>query len=812
MQYRFNFLSFISQAVSKAQINQRRDHCSRWFKSADCVLLALFLGHVIPLGQSTLWPLWPLIALVFSCVFLLLLTRVKAQYVVFMLALCLGLLSATLRFQSQLDRNLPPDWERKDITLIAKVNGLPKQRGRDVTFTATVLAQQQSSSLQRLIGQRVQLSCYRCPFTIEPGQTWEFTARFKQPHGYASPGAFDYEKYLFRHRLLAKGYLRLKSPNLLINDSAANIDLWRLNIKKRLVSTLEKSGQTFTRSEPGKIDGAGINTIIALSIGDKSGFTQAQREVLQKTGLSHLFAISGLHIGIIFIALLWLSKWCWNIFPRVFEHCPRPYLCLPIALLGAVVYSALSGFSVSTQRALLMLLVFAAMRLLTKEVALLKGLLFAAVMLLIYDPFAILDTGFWLSCSAVAVIALVVTQRSNTNLLTLQPALWLGLMPLSVVLFGQISLVSPLLNLVAVPLFSLVLIPLTLISIGLNELGLQALAGYLLAMLECCYRWVFKGLDWLVEQRFISLNLPDLVWWQYGLMLAMAISYLFRQRRLSLIWPVLFISGFLLSVLLSLTHKREEQELLVTLLDVGQGLSMVVQTPSAVTVYDTGPRYSSGFTAAQAVLLPYLRTKGIKHIDRLIISHADNDHIGGYQAVRDAVTVGEVLTSRVDKLPNATACWAGQQWHEGATQFTILSPEPDTPTGSNNRSCVLRLEHHGTSVLISGDIEKQVERFLLKQDIALNADILLVPHQGSKTSSTAAFIDAVAPRLALVAAGYKNHYGHPHPSVSQRYRERNIPMWSTVTSGTIEIAIDQYGFDWQRYRQVNRRFWHWQTM
>lgn len=271
---------------------------------------------------------------------------------------------------------------------------------------------------------------------------------------------------------------------------------------------------------------------------------------------------------------------------------------------------------------------------------------------------------------------------------------------------------------------------------------------------------------------------------------------------------ILFASLLFGSLILRPISLLGPDELRVVLLDVGQGLSMVIETANSVTVYDTGPRYSSGFSAADAVLLPYLRRRGIDKIDTLIISHADNDHIGGYHVLRDAFPVDRVLTSRTDKIPEAQRCKTGQSWQFDNTTFKILGPNSGTPIGSNNLSCVLKLEHLGTTVLITGDIEKQVERFMhATQYEQLSADIMLVPHQGSKTSSTAEFIDAVSPNVALLAAGYKNHYGHPHASVMARYHQRGIDVFSTVESGSVLLKINSRGWRLIEYRKSERRFW-----
>ena len=841
---------------------------SNRYSNAYWVLGCFILGNALTLMQPDLFSSKVLaVVLIIACPLLIWLL-IRWRYLLPLIAILLGLCSASIQFQSHIDSVMPSHWERKDIELVARVIGMPTVRGADISFRVSVIQQRQSKELDGLIGQRLQLSCYRCKLDINAGERWRFTVRLKRPHGYASKGAFDYEKYLFRHKIVAKGYLRLKSPNQLIQPARLNLHQWRADIKTGIHKALDSSNVTgMVRSNTGpsnKIEQVeiGKSIITALSIGDKSGFTSKQRQVLQASGLSHLFAISGLHIGLIFATVMLLAKYVFNLFPSLFERMPRSYLCLIPAMMAALVYAGLAGFAVSTQRALLMLVIFVVTRVLVRDVSLLKVLLIAASLILIFDPFALLDVGFWLSCGAVVTIYLATStwpnswsnndrelkngeskasklkasklkeskspNKSIVLLFKLQVGLWFGMAPLTGLFFGHISLVSPLLNLIAVPLFCVVLIPITLLGVLLGEVGLLSLSKPVLLCMNAVYQWIFFGLEWLAEKPFSTLSVESIDGWLWGLgvllILLVFVLRAFDFRAFVLnkwtLLSVLLLSSLMLTAQPLLPYPTQRKtlqqklvasnhDLTLTLLDVGQGLSMVIQAGDQVTVYDTGPKYSSGFTAAQAVLLPYLRANGINKIDQLIISHADNDHIGGYDVLNEAIEIENTLTSRTDKLPLARECLAGQRWAHGITRFSIISPDSTTAKGSNNRSCVLRIEHQGVSVLITGDIEKRVERQLLANSANLQASIMLVPHQGSKTSSTAAFIDAVNPELALVAAGYLNHYGHPHPKVVKRYVDRGIPLLSTVDSGSIEIHVSEGGYKVGRFRSSSRRFWHW---
>ena len=774
--------------------------------SSHMCLFAFCCGVFITLCLTELIPL------IWLCGFALvvMLGTVLFRALIGVLFFILGLGWATLQFNSYLNEPFGAEFVGVDLVLEGTIIDLPSDNNGDLRFRLRV----DESAIVSLVNRRIQLSCYRCSLDVVAGQKWSFTVRLKRPHGYASPGAFDYEKYLFRHRIVARGYVRTQGVNELFGLNGQYTNRWREAIRDNL-KELD--------------DGVGRNMIAALTIGDKSGFSQQQKKVFQETGVSHLMAISGLHVGLVFLSVSYLLRWLLWPFARLFDRIPRQHLVLLPAMIAAVIYAALAGFAVSTQRALIMLTVFVFCRMWARKVCLFEVLLISVALLLLYDPFSVLDIGFWLSAGAVFVIALFGAQQhadegsvdeqarsdkpavGNQSLLRLQPRLWLGMLPMTSLFFGQVSMISPMVNLLMVPLFCSVLIPITLTAVLLLNCGLPSLGLAILEQLVALFEFLYAGLQWCISWQHARLFTTPFIFWQWLLVIVIVVVELLRLKQRVWLWLVLVGSLFI-----DTSPALDDSEIRIALLDVGQGLAMVIQTANTVTVYDTGPRYSSGFSAAQAVVLPYLRQHGIKTIDRLIISHADNDHIGGLQVLLEHMQVEEILTSRVDKIPTAQNCTAGQSWFDDDTTFMVISPEARTPNGSNNRSCVIRIEHHGTRVLISGDIEKQVERYLVNKHVGrndvLSADILLVPHQGSKTSSTQDFLQAVRPKLALVAAGYRNHYGHPNSAVARRYAENDIELLSTIDSGTIELTIDQNGWRTSSFRISEQRFWHYQKV
>lgn len=783
-------------------------------------LSGIVVGHtlVIAFGElpSVLWILFLASAFVSLAICLANAISRLIWPFVFLLA---GTFNAVWQFSDHQQSILHPDLERVDVEVVGNVIGLPQSNNGDTRFQFRinkVVARDESNQagLTLLLGRRVQLNCYRCPFEVQSDDDWRFTIRLKRPRGFASPHAFDYERFLFRNKIVGRGYVRLKSPYERLERRAYGINQIRAQLKDLIIGINDSEPRDFGRA-----------LILALSIGDKSAFTQTQREVLQKSGISHLVAISGLHVGLVFGVVFALCNLLLKPFTMLYQYGARQSIALLPALLAAGMYAGLAGFAVSTQRALIMLLIFSLCRLCSRSQSLLQLLLYTGVAVLLIDPFSVLDAGFWLSFLAVFIIALSnaviniganssvntsAKKRANRNarqslsLLRLQPLLWLGMMPLTATLFGQVSLVSPLINLVLVPLFCVLLIPATLAAVVLHYLGLHSVSLPAITGLSAMFNGLYDLLVVVISMSFAGVYIG--LSWTLAAAVVLTLALIFKWQAMLWHWraakTLIIIALCVLSI-----QPQASAGLRLTILDVGQGLSMLVELPDYTLLYDTGPKYRSGFTAAQAVVVPYMRGRGIRDLNDVVISHADNDHIGGFDTVESALAIKRLFSSRQDKLPSSTACRAGHRWLVGDTVFEFLGPSNTSPSGSNNRSCVLLIEHKGQRILITGDIERQVERHMLNEGSHLQADIMLVPHQGSKTSSTEAFIDAVNPSVALVAAGYKNQYGHPHPDVMQRYARRHIKMISTIEHGTTTITFSESQMRIESFRLDHRRFW-----
>jgi competence protein ComEC len=768
----------------------------RKFRSADRIQISIFCGIV---GVGFLTTLPSIIDLLWTFLVLVLLVFRMPKLRSMVVAAGLAVSFAVYQFNSHLEQSFPVALETKSVVVEGVVAGLTQHDASRLRFDFRIKSLVLADALEatsewlsyanNMQDKLIRLSCYQCRLDIGTDQRWRFTVRLKRPHGYASWNAFDYEKYLFRHQIIATGYVREKEVNQFLGESSPTIHSWRASLRNELSSL-------FNRSDIG----SGI--IAALILGDKSQLTADQQKVFQAVGVSHLMAISGLHVGLVFLSTVFFAQLVLWPFAGLFNVVARQTLVMLPAMVAATSYAALAGFAVSTQRAIIMLGVYVVCRLLAREVNLYRVLMLAAVLILMVDPFSILDPGYWMSCGAVLVIAIVNQTNTKVSLIRLQPAIWLGMMPLTVMFFGQISLISPFVNLVMVPLFCVILIPATLLTLVIHQVGLETFSFKLFNILSEVFQMIYQSFEWLSQLPFALIYPQAAVLWQWAILGSVLLLSLVNLRWLWL------ASGLAWLWLWPSPNQLSEDDFTVTLLDVGQGLSMVVEAPDYVLVYDTGPAFTSGFTATQAVLLPFLRGRGIRKIDRLIISHADNDHIGGLPTIVSQMQISSILTSRVDRVAGGAECRAGQHWQVQGVVFSILGPETDTPEGSNNRSCVLAVENHSLRVLITGDIEKPVERFMLAFDPAvLDSDFMLVPHQGSKTSSTPDFIEAVSPRLALLAAGYRNRYGHPHDDVVNRYQQRSIDLLSTVDHGSIKLKIR--GDEWSRtsYRKSKRRFW-----
>lgn len=714
------------------------------------------------------------------------------------LAFWAGVAWCTVAAGLRLGDVLPAARAGVDLTVSGTLASIPQRQGRATRFEFLPDRNQELAAAAGL-PRRLRLAWYGAHPPLAAGERWRLRLRLKPPRGFLNPGGFDFEGWLFQRGLGATGYVRDHPANRSLGPAAGpRHGLQRL--RQRLHGALA----TALADSPRR------GLLTALALGERGAITPGQWTVLRHTGTSHLVAISGLHLGLVAGLFFMLARraWGWAGLTRIAPaQLAAAWLTLPLAAL----YAGLAGFSVPTQRALLMVGVVLAALLLRRALAPGRALALALVGVLLLDPMAPGAAGFWLSFGAVAVILYLVAWRQpgggrGWRWVWIQLALGLGLAPLLVVAFQQVPLVSPLANLVAVPLVGFVLVPLVLVA----TLLLLPLPGVGSAVLAFADRLL--ALAWPPLQACAGWPLAQHGFAEPPLWLALAgcvgVLLLLAPRGLPLRLPGLVL---LLPLLTFRPEAPAHGAAWVTLLDVGHGLAVLVRTANRVLVYDTGPAYSARFDAGSAVIVPALRRLGRDRLDALVVSHGDGDHAGGLASLRAAVGVGRLIVGPgVAAATGAEACRAGLRWSWDGVEFAFLHPAADGAVG-NDGSCVLRVAAAGASLLLTGDIEAEGERRLLARGPqALRADVLQVPHHGSRTSSTPPFVAAVAPRLALISSRRDNAYGLPVAAIVERYVEVGAEVVDSADAGAIEVRLPaQPGRpEVRRARDQARRFWH----
>jgi len=671
-----------------------------------------------------------------------------------LLFLPVGALWCWYAADAHLSTRLDDRFEGQDLTLTGWVSNLPEQRGGLMEFEFRVESlegQPPGPGVPAL----VRLSIEDGSAAPRAGEHWSLDARLRRPRGFMDPGAFDYEGWLFFHGIGATGYVA-HGASLLPGTRYPLLRL-RSALRDRIGAVL--AGDPFS----------GMAT--ALVTGDQGGIGDAQWQVLQATNTVHLMAIAGLHIGVVAGLFFLLIRALWRRNHWLALRMPASIAAAVASLVSASLYAALAGFTLPTQRALIMLGAFVLGALLRRRLNPADTLGLAMLGVLLWDPLAPGEASFWLSFTAVAAILFVFNARvhgSHNRLLELLRTQWavgVGLLPLLAFFFAQAGVGSPLANLVTVPVYALCVVPLVLTGACLLMVWPWAGAGLLkLAALLMAWTWPF--LQWLADSSSAMLAAPTVSWYLAAIALLGALWLLMPRGMPGRLPAALLFLPLFIAPASGLAAGDYD----FTLLDVGQGLAAVVRTSNHVLVYDTGPKFRSGSDTGQEVLLPYLRSQGLGMPDLVMVSHGDADHAGGLASLREAFPGVRVLTGAMDRISDAKPCMRGQRWDWDGVHFEVLYPDMgDTLTG-NDGSCVLRVSSDGGSLLLPGDIMKKGERRLLAlESTGLHSDVLVAPHHGSNSSSTPDFTAAVAPRQVLFPVGHHNRWGFPKPEVKARY-------------------------------------------
>ncbi len=749
--------------------------------------------------------------------------------------LLVGLLWGTGYAHWRLAQVLPSELEGQELWLEGEVVGLPKTafKGRMIVrrfdlqlsdFELAKLPQVRaqpdngesafnnnlpqllenisSSFHAQLSPQRVRLSWYGGP-ELAPGDKCRLKVKLKRPRSFANPGGFNYQVWLLQKGIDAQGYVRKDDNNSITESSAVfvTVDLLRYQLRERIKRMLANNIYQ--------------GVISALVIGDNTAITADQWQLFSATGTNHLVAISGLHIGLIavmgyffFFQLARTSTW-------LMMRLPAQNLGAIGAIVASLAYSALAGFSLSTSRACIMVTVLMGSRLLRRKWQASSVFLFALLAVLLMNPLSLHSYGFWLSFGAVAALLFVFSARFSSGgrvqrWLLPQWVVFVALAPAMLVIFNRLPWVSPLANMIAIPVYSFLVVPLSLLGAALSFIS-EGLAEPLLLVAAKSVALVSAVLQYLIDHLQFVDSLPvaylsPLTLFALGLGTVLLLCPSFLPGR----WLALILLSFPW-----LVNKPEipEGQFEVNVLDVGQGLSVVINTRDHTMVYDTGAHYSNSFDLGKMVVQPFLQDQGGSHIDRLVISHNDNDHKGGMRSLVNNTIVKDLLAGELLQVDDhkVIPCKKDQSWDWDGVHFQVLHGGGAVKRKANNRSCVIQVRSAQFSLLLSGDIEKIVERHLLR-DIGedLQSTILVAPHHGSNTSSSQGFIEAVNPDYVVFSAGYRNRFNHPHPKVVARYKGLGVNMINTAFSGAVRFSqnSEDAALIAHSYRDENPHFWY----
>jgi competence protein ComEC len=714
-------------------------------------------------------------------------------------------LAASVHLADRLD----PALQGETLTITAKVLEFPSLKNGTFRFLVEPLVPENLPS-------RIRLSWFipnadaADDLDVNPpalGQVWQFEVRLKRPRGFSNPGGFDYEGWLHRQRIGATGYIK---RGQIVSLEYSSFDV-QTRLRQRFADRIDA---LFPVGESRAV-------LKAITIGARGDISDPQWQLYARTGTSHLMAISGLHIGLAASGAFVLA---WGLLAPFVRRRNVRDIALVIAIGLAFVYAELSGFAVPAKRAFLMALLVATAIILRRQITAQHVLGIVCMLVLASDPLSIYAPGFMLSFMAVALLlwsslTFDPTDESmrrwhpsrliaNVRMLSrLQGVLLFGLMPMTIALFGRAAILAPVTNLLVVPVFNLATVPACLLGLLLD--GPAAPAGDLLlsialASVDVVLTIIATVGDWPIAAFEPSVS---------GVSVLLVSGATVVWAILPAGWPGRYLA--FIALLATAIHKPASPAancVDVHVLDVGQGLGVVLRTQNHVLVYDTGPSFQSGSSTANLVIEPFLRSFGLISIDMLVVSHADLDHSGGVEWLAGSIgfeqlKLGEPLG---ETRPTGTPCISGEGWQWDGVRFEFLHPDRSGQWQGNDASCVLLVTAGEHKLLIPGDIESKAERSVTTRHDLLPVDLVVVPHHGSKTSSGARFSGRLRPDIAVVSAGYHNRWGFPKPDVVARWRSVGAQVVTTARSGAVsrEYCAQRNPGTLRRNRVDAGRYWH----
>jgi len=726
----------------------------------------------------------------------------------------LGFCWAGWQGHSVVDNRVPERFLGQDLTLSVIVHDLVKREPNRAVFD--VIIEESPSKFARSISEKkIRLSWYGDNPKMAMGERWRLVVRLKRPRGYRNKTHFDYERYLFAKRISAKGYV-LKGQRL---ESKGALTPAGRQIFWPFISVLNRYSAVLGHG----------SMIRALGVGDRSEISTAQWSLLRRVGLSHLVAISGLHIG---LAALWMSApaaLALRALPQFTTVIPRILIAALVGVGIAYTYAAEAGFPVSALRAYLMAAAALTAMALLRRIRLETILAACMVLMMVLDPLVVSLPGFWLSVSAVWLISQALQYRQKPmkgdstfpqhrsfrllkkvhvgfiDLTRVQLFLFLGLIPILAFYGFSIPIAAPLVNLAAVPIFTLLIIPLIFLAVFggslIGDHGIRLVleaADFLIGVVLGAARWVanFEGALIAPSMFLACMSLVGVALW--------ALVY-FRDKKLTLVLALISIVWF------SLSERGESTlapgEFSITTFDVGQGLAVLIQTSGHSVLYDTGPQFSD-FAPVVEPLRYSLRSQGKNLLDVLIASHGAQDHFGAGVRVMKEFKPREFFSGEPQRT-GGRHCTPDLNWTFDRVSFVFIQPEAGDRVSANNRSCVLLVSGPYGTALFTGDIERQMEYRLLRRSRALlEVDVLQIPHHGSKTSSARDFLAATRPQIGLLSRGTKNRFGHPHEDVLGRYAALETRVLDTGRVGRINLVSRVSGWEVKHFGETSQRFYH----